>query len=157
MPRYNGYEISKILKKDLDIKVPIVALTATTVTDAIRKDNADYIVDYILKPIKPVEFKQKLTSYMYTPKVDVGPKKNILLYGNDESRLNYLKSKLVKSFDVALSRTELDAQILLESGSVDLILIDEFDDLQMEFKFINTIKYNPNFEKIPIVLINKNE
>ena len=157
MPRYNGYEISKILKKDLDIKVPIVALTATTVTDAIRKDNADYIVDYILKPIKPVEFKQKLMSYMYTPKVDVGPKKNILLYGNDESRLNYLKSKLVKSFDVALSRTELDAQILLESGSVDLILIDEFDDLQMEFKFINTIKYNPNFEKIPIVLINKNE
>ena len=157
MPRYNGYEISKILKKDMDIKVPIVALTATIVTDEIRKNNAEYIIDYILKPIKPVEFKQKLLSLMYNPKVDEGPKKNILLYGSDDARLNYLKSKLVKSFDVAVSRTELDSQILLESGSVDLILIDEFDDLQTEFNFINTIKYNPSFEKIPIVLINKNE
>lgn len=157
MPRYNGYEISKILKKDLDIKVPIVALTATIVTDEIKKTNADYIVDYILKPIKPVEFKQKLMSFMYTPQVEVGPKKNVLLYGSDETRLKYIKSKLVKSFDVALSRNELDAQILLESGSVDLILVDEFDDLQTEFSFINKVKYNPTFEKIPIVLISKNE
>ena len=157
MPRYNGYEISKILKKDLDLKVPIVALTATIVTDEIKKNNADYIVDYILKPIKPVEFKQKLMSFMYTPQVEVGPKKNVLLYGSDETRLKYIKSKLVKSFDVAISKLELDAQILLESGSVDLILIDEFDDLQAEFNFINNVKYNPNFEKIPIVLINKNE
>ena len=157
MPRYNGYEISKILKKDLDIKVPIVALTATTVTDTIRKNNAEYIVEYILKPIKPVEFKQKLTSLLYTKNTDTGPKKNILLYGCDETRLNYLKSKLLKSFEVALSRTEMDAEILLESASVDLILIDEFDDLQTEFNFINKIKCNTNYEKIPIVLINKNE
>lgn len=157
MPRYNGYEISKILKKDLDIKVPIVALTATTVTDKIKKDNAEYIVDYILKPIKPAEFKDKLKSHMYTPKTEEGPKKHILLYGADESRLNYLKTKLVKSFEVAITKSELDAQILLESGSVDMILIDEFDDLQKEFEFINNIKCNPNFAKLPIILINKNE
>lgn len=157
MPRYNGYEISKILKKDLDIKVPIVALTATTVTDKIRKDNAEYIVDYILKPIKPVEFKDKLKSYMYTPKAEEGPKKHILLFGVEETRLNYLKSKLAKSFEVALTRSELDAQILLESGSVDMILIDEFEDLQAEFNFVNNIKCNPNFSKLPIILINKNE
>ena len=157
MPRYNGYEISKILKKDLDVKVPIVALTATTVTDKIKKDNAEYIVDYILKPIKPAEFKDKLKSYMYTPKTDVGPKKHILLLGSDESRLNYLKSKLVKSFEVAITKSELDAQILLESGSVDLILIDEFDNLETEFTFITNIKCNPVFSKLPIVLINKDE
>ena len=157
MPKYNGYEISKILKKDLDLKTPIVALTATTVTDAIRKDNAEYILDYILKPIKPAEFKDKLKSYMYTPKTDDGPKKHILLLGPDDSRLNYIKTKLIKTFEVAITRSELDSQILLESGSVDMILIDEFDDLNTEFKFINNIKFNPAFSKLPIILINKNE
>ena len=63
MPRYNGYEISKIIKKDLDIKVPIVALTATTVTDQIVEENKNYIIDYILKPIKPAEFKEKIKNY----------------------------------------------------------------------------------------------
>ena len=158
MPRYNGYEISKILKKDLDIKVPIVALTATTVTDKIRKDNADFIVDYIFKPIKPTEFKTKLKSYMYTPtSEEEGNKKHILLFGSDETRLNYLKAKLVKSFEIAVTKSELDAQILLETGSIDMILIDEFDELQAEFDFINNIKCNPAFSKLPIILINKND
>ena len=158
MPRYNGYEISKILKKDLDIKVPIVALTATTVTDKIRKDNADFIVDYIFKPIKPTEFKSKLKSYMYTPTAEEeGNKKHILLFGSDETRLNYLKAKLVKSFEIAVTKSELDAQILLVSGSIDMILIDDFDELQAEFDFINNIKCNPAFSKLPIILINKND
>lgn len=157
MPRYNGYEISKILKKDLDIKVPIIALTATTVTEQIKKENANYIVDYILKPIKPAEFKDKLKSYMYTSKAEEGPKKHILLFGTEDARLNYLKSKLSKSFEVAITKSELDAQILLESGSIDMLLIDEFENLQKEFNFVNSIKCDPNFAKLPIVLINKDE
>ena len=157
MPKYNGYEISKILKKDLDVKTPIVALTATTVTDKIKKDNAEHILDYILKPIKPAEFKDKLRSYMYTDNNVDEPKKHILLLGPDDSRLNYIKTKLVKSFEVAITRSELDSQILLESGSVDMILIDEFDDLDTEFNFINVIKFNPAFANLPIILISKNE
>lgn len=157
MPRYNGYEISKIIKKDLDFKVPIVALTATTVTDQIKKENANYILDYILKPIKPAEFKEKLKSYLYSSKVEEGPKKHILLFGTEESRLNYLKSKLSKNFEIATTKSELETEILLESGSIDMVLVDEFDDLQKEFKFVNRIKCNPEFTKLPIILINKNE
>lgn len=157
MPRYNGYEISKILKKDLDIKVPIIALTATTVTEQIKKENANYIVDYILKPIKPAEFKDKLKAYMYSSKGEEGPKKHILLFGTEDARLNYLKSKLSKSFEVAITKSELDAQILLESGSIEMIVIDEFENLQKEFNFVNSIKCDPNFAKLPIILINKDE
>lgn len=157
MPRYNGYEISKILKKDLDIKVPIIALTATTVTEQIKKENANYIVDYILKPIKPAEFKDKLKSYMYSSKTEEGPKKHILLFGTEDARLNYLKSKLSKSFEVAITKSELDAQILLESGSIDMVVIDEFENLQKEFNFVNSVKCDPNFAKLPIILINKDE
>ena len=129
MPRYNGYEISKILKKDLDIKVPIVALTATTVTDQIVEENKQYIVDYILKPIKPAEFKDKIKSYMRNDKITTGPKKHLLLLGSDDKKINQLKLKLSNSFDLAVTKSELDAQILLESGSVDVLLIDEFEDL----------------------------
>ena len=128
MPRYNGYEISKILKKDLDIKVPIVALTATTVTDQIVEENKQYIVDYILKPIKPAEFKDKIKSYMRNDKITTGPKKHLLLLGSDDKKINQLKLKLSNSFDLAVTKSELDAQILLESGSVDVLLIDEFED-----------------------------
>ena len=157
MPRYNGYEISKILKKDLDIKVPIVALTATTVTDQIVEENKQYIVDYILKPIKPAEFKDKIKSYMRNDKITTGPKKHLLLLGSDDKKINQLKLKLSNSFDLAVTKSELDAQILLESGSVDVLLIDEFEDLDNEIKFINNIKCNPLFANIPLILINRNE
>lgn len=35
MPKRNGYEISRILKDNMEIKVPIIALTATNITDDI--------------------------------------------------------------------------------------------------------------------------
>ena len=157
MPRYNGYEISKIIKKDLDIKVPIVALTATTVTDQIVEENKNYIIDYILKPIKPAEFKEKIKNYMQGKNDTNTPKKHLLLLGTDDKNLNLLKLKLSNSFDVAVTKSELDSQILLESDSIDILLVDEFDNLDKEFNFINNVKCNPLFDEIPIVLINRNE
>ena len=38
-----------------------------------------------------------------------------------------------------------------------MFLIDEFENLQKEFNFVNSIKCDPNFAKLPIVLINKDE
>lgn len=60
MPKYNGYEISKILRKDMGVEIPIIALTATNITDEIIEANKEYITSYIQKPIKPIEFKQKI-------------------------------------------------------------------------------------------------
>ena len=157
MPRYNGYEISKIIKKDLDIKVPIVALTATTVTDQIIEENKNYIIDYILKPIKPAEFKEKLKTYMQGKNNTNTSKKHLLLLGTDDKKLNLLKLKLSNSFDVAVTKSELDSQILLESDSIDVLLIDEFENLDKEFNFINNVKCNPLFDEIPIILINRND
>ena len=157
MPRYNGYEISKIIKKDLDIKTPIVALTATTVTDQIVEENKNYIIDYILKPIKPAEFKEKIKTYMQGNGSSSENKKHLLLLGTDDKKLNTLKLKLSGSFDVAVTKSELDSQILLESDSIDILLIDEFENLDKEFNFINNVKCNPLFEDIPIILISRNE
>lgn len=159
MPKYNGYEISKILKKDLDVKTSIVALTATNVTDEIRKENASYIIDYILKPIQPAVFKEKIKSLVLSEPIldETTVKKHVLLYSEDESRLNLLKAKLMPYFEIATTRTEVDVQILLETGFVDVLVFDEIDNLDKEFSIINEIRCDERFAKIPVILINKNE
>lgn len=53
MPKYNGYDISRIMKQDFNVKTPIVALTATNITDKVIEENKDYIYSYIQKPVKP--------------------------------------------------------------------------------------------------------
>lgn len=155
MPKYNGYEISKILKKDLDVDVPIVALTATVVTDVIIKENENYIVGYIQKPVKPEELQEKIKMYL-TPNIEIDEKdkKHVLLIGDSDERLKYIKGNLVKKYVVATTRSELDVQILLETGNIDVILIDELEELNTELKILNNIKCNANFSKIPVVLIN---
>lgn len=64
MPKYNGYEISKIMRNDLGVQVPIIALTATNITDKIIEENKENISGYIQKPIKPNEFKQTIQGYL---------------------------------------------------------------------------------------------
>ena len=60
MPKHNGYEISRILKDNMGVDVPIVALTATNVTQEVVEQNREYITSYIQKPIMPLEFKKKI-------------------------------------------------------------------------------------------------
>ncbi len=64
MPKYNGYEISKIMRNDLGVQVPIIALTATNITDQIIEENKENISGYIQKPIQPNEFKQTIQNYL---------------------------------------------------------------------------------------------
>lgn len=64
MPKYNGYEISKIMRNDLSVQVPIIALTATNITDKTIEENKENISGYIQKPIQPNEFKQTIQNYL---------------------------------------------------------------------------------------------
>ena len=64
MPKYNGYEISKIMRNDLSVQVPIIALPATNITDQTIEENKENISGYIQKPIKPNEFKQTIQGYL---------------------------------------------------------------------------------------------
>jgi response regulator RpfG family c-di-GMP phosphodiesterase/signal transduction histidine kinase len=159
LPRYNGYEISKILKQDLEIKIPIVALTATNVTEKIVKENANYILDYILKPITPVNFKEKLKMYLekdVVTKKENTKKKNILLLGEDIQSLEELKDKLSVSFDVVSTTSDPDTEILLQTDTLQAVVIDEMEDLDREFNFINRIRCDSKIFNMPIILINKN-
>ena len=160
MPRYNGYEISKILRHDFGVAIPIVALTATNVTEKIVQENANYITDYILKPVVPEELKEKLRIYFEKEenKTESAEKKeNLLLVGTDESKVNEIKGKLAKSYETVLATKEIDVEILLQAGNIKAVVVDEFDDLDKEMALINTIRCNSNVPNIPIILISRNE
>jgi len=72
MPKHNGYEIARILKDIMSIKVPIIALTATNITQDVVDTNKEYISSYIQKPIIPAEFKNRIEELLnnnsYSPK-----------------------------------------------------------------------------------------
>lgn len=155
MPKYNGYEISKILKTDMGVKTPIVALTATTLTNEIMRENSEYILDFIQKPFKPADLQEKIKRVVCKDKDEEldAEKKHLLLLGESTEQLNELKEKLLKRFDVAITTSEVDATILLETGVIDGIVVDEFENLDKQFSIINQIKCDKTYCTIPIILI----
>ncbi len=57
MPRLNGYDAARILKQDLALACPVIAVTATSETTDQLEANRDIIAGYILKPYNPAVFK----------------------------------------------------------------------------------------------------
>ena len=160
MPKYNGYEISKILKQDFGLVTPIVALTATNITDRIVEENANYILDYILKPIIPEQFKEKLKEYLENENISEKveeKKENILLFGENENNIQQLKEKLSENYEIVVTRVESDIDILLQTGTLNAFIIDEIEDIDKEIRIINNIRCNSILPNIPIILISRNK
>ena len=63
MPNMDGYTTANILKKELSVKSPIVALTASEINDQIRTEHADTIESFILKPFKAEAFYSAISPY----------------------------------------------------------------------------------------------
>lgn len=66
MPRMNGYDAS-IKVRELGIKAPIIALSATLEDAEMRKKMAGIINDYLTKPIQPDDLKQYLLRQFARP------------------------------------------------------------------------------------------
>ena len=67
MPKMDGYTAAKILKKEMKITSPIVALTASDINDQNRTEHADTIENFILKPFKVAAFYQAISPYFPMP------------------------------------------------------------------------------------------
>lgn len=159
MPRYNGYEISKILREDFSVVIPIVALTATNVTEQIIEENKNYISDYILKPIVPEEFKEKINTYFRSEYVETernDKKEHVMLICQNEENVISLKENLSRSYDVILITNQIDIDIILQAGNIKAVVIDEFDNIDKEFELVNNIRCNSAQTEVPIVLISRN-
>lgn len=73
MPNMDGYTAAGILKNDLKVVSPIVALTASDINDQIRIEHADTIEAFILKPFKATAFYKAIAQYFPGGKDETRP------------------------------------------------------------------------------------
>lgn len=64
MPNMDGYTAAKVLKNEIGITSPIIALTASDINDEIREEHKDSIAEFILKPFKASAFYRTLAPYL---------------------------------------------------------------------------------------------
>ena len=64
MPRMNGYEAARTIKRELEMIAPIIAQTATHTTEESIREHSDYIVDYLYKPFKPDQLYTLVKKYL---------------------------------------------------------------------------------------------
>lgn len=64
MPRMNGYEAARKIKRELAMAAPIIAQTATHTTEESINEHKDYIADYLYKPFKPDQLYNLIKKYL---------------------------------------------------------------------------------------------
>jgi CheY-like chemotaxis protein len=64
MPRMNGYEAARTIKRELEMTAPIIAQTATHTTEDSIREHREYIADYLYKPFKPDQLYNLVKKYL---------------------------------------------------------------------------------------------
>ncbi|MDP3312700.1 PAS domain-containing hybrid sensor histidine kinase/response regulator [Lutibacter sp.] len=70
MPVMDGYEASKIIKNDISekaAKIPIIAMTAYTSSEDIKRAKDAGMIDYVFKPFRPKDLFLKLLEHSKVP------------------------------------------------------------------------------------------
>jgi CheY-like chemotaxis protein len=67
MPKLSGYEAADKIRNELKITTPIIAQTATHVTEDSIREHAGYINDYLYKPFKPDQLYSMIRKYLLCP------------------------------------------------------------------------------------------
>ena len=80
-------------------------------------------------------------------------KKMILAIDDDPVVLGALAAQLTKAYDLRISKSAADASILLERIHPDLVLLDLEMPYISGFEFLHTIKKNPKFMDIPVIIV----
>ena len=130
MPKYNGYDISRIMKTELGVKSPIVALTATNITEKVIEDNQNYIHSYIQKPVKPEDLKNIVQEIVdeNCALENKNKKRKTILFIADKIRNWELLERLNNHFNVICTLNTKDINIIVETKKLEAILIDKTDE-----------------------------
>jgi CheY-like chemotaxis protein len=71
MPELNGYEATAIIRRDLKLEVPIIALTANAIKGESEKCIEAGMNDYISKPFSEEQFISTICKYLNRPEMPV--------------------------------------------------------------------------------------
>lgn len=172
MPKYNGYDISRIMKEELKVITPIVALTATNITENVIEENKNYIHSYIQKPVKPEELKcivKKMIKASNENKNNKQKRETILFIGdkiknweiieNLNNIYNIICTLDIKDINIITATKKLAGVIIdkteknfkceeLENLDNNIILLLEYDVLEEKQSNITLTNTNGYIRKI---------
>ena len=115
MPEMDGYTASAIIRNELKVTSPIVALTATDVTE-INKEIYEGIVDsFILKPFKTSDFYLTLAKYCASVSPYAAKNKAIEFLGGQEDMYN----KHVERFRENYKNSSSELMGYLKVGNIE--------------------------------------
>ena len=156
MPEYNGYDISRIMKEELDLKTPIIALTATNITETVIEENKKYISSYIQKPVKPEELKNIVKNVMRNSNrtAKTLQKRETILLIADKIKNWEIIENLNHTFNVICTLNEKDIKIITATKKIVAIIIDKQEEM-FQTELINNsnkamqlfLEYNISNEK----------
>ena len=130
MPKYNGYDISRIMKEELNVKTPIIALTATNITETVIEENKNYISSYIQKPVKPDELKNIIKNIMKNTEkaVKLAQKRETILVVADKIKNWEIVENLNDVFNVICTLNAKDINIITSTKRLAAIIIDKQEE-----------------------------
>lgn len=130
MPKYNGYDISRIMKEELKVITPIVALTATNITENVIEENKNYIHSYIRKPVKPEELKcivKKMLKASDEIKTNKQKRETILLIGDKIKNWEIIEN-LNNIYNIICTLDINDINIITATKKLAGIIVDKTEE-----------------------------
>ncbi|MDI1304764.1 MAG: PAS domain S-box protein [bacterium] len=126
MPEMNGFEATEYIRKIMNSKIPIIALTADVTTVDLDKCKAVGMNDYLAKPVDEKLLYSKIVSILKKPKLEkLTSKLNENLKENLKENLQERDSikKKIRCIDLVYlnQRTKSDPKLMIEMISLYLI------------------------------------
>ena len=105
MPEMNGFEATEYIRKTMDSRIPIIALTADVTTVDLAKCKAVGMNDYLAKPVDERELYSKIVSQIKVPIKNGEAKKEINL---DVKKLQFVNLEYLSQ------RTKSNSKLMVE-------------------------------------------
>lgn len=147
MPKMDGWSVLNLIKSDPELNsIPVIMATI------VQNQNLGYALgatDYITKPINSEQLKAVLQKYRFSTE------HHLAMVVDDDTLNRQMLSNMLKKegFEVIEAENGAKALALIEQQQPELILLDLMMPEVDGFEVTKTLKQNPQWREIPIIVI----